>query len=306
VNGSDVTGQRGRLQFAFQTLTAAKTAALSGDTIMVLPGTYNEKNLAKNGVNWHFFSGAKIDYVGLLGVGIFDTNAAGGACTFTVSGFGIFKVTSEPGPLPLIKSGYAADNIKVECDRIDANGSALDAVGTVLLRCNEMKSVSATCIATFTTANVQVFANKISSSGGHAIETSGGTLDVVARWISSSAGKGIRVNAGILYVTAHEISSSTDYALEYTNSYSALCRIQGARLVSTAPSGGGKAVYVSNGTGNLRLVNCALVGTAPATLSIDALAATTVLLYGECVANLAKGANVTTLGSGLTVNANLT
>src|SRR6478735_5887078 len=58
IYGSDVTGQRGKLQYAFQTLSAAKTAALSGDTIMVLPGTYNEKNLAKNGVNWHFFTGA--------------------------------------------------------------------------------------------------------------------------------------------------------------------------------------------------------------------------------------------------------
>ena len=47
-------------------------------------------------------------------------------------------------------------------------------------------------------------------------------------------------------------------------------------------------------------------GTSPATLSIDAAAATTVLLYGECVANLAKGANVTTAGSALTVNSSLT
>jgi hypothetical protein len=62
---------------------------------------------------------------------------------------------------------------------------------------------------------------------------------------------------------------------------------------------------VSSGSGNLRLVGCALVGTSPATVSIDAAAATTVLLYGECVANLAKGANVTTAGSALTVNSSL-
>src|SRR3989442_13257882 len=65
VNGSDATGQRGRLRKAFQTLTAAKTAALSGDTIMVLPGVYDEKNLLKNGVNWHFLLGAKGIYSGV-------------------------------------------------------------------------------------------------------------------------------------------------------------------------------------------------------------------------------------------------
>ena len=169
-----------------------------------------------------------------------------------------------------------------------------------------MKSTSAACVTAFTTANITIYANKISSSGGHGIEIYGGTLEVIAHRISSSAGKAICFNYGTLYVTAHEISSSTDYALEYNSAYSTLCRIHNARLVSTAGGGTGKAVYVSAGSGNLRLVGCTLVGTSPATLSIDSTSATTVLLYGECVANLAKGANVTTAGSALTVNSSLT
>ena len=305
-NGNDGTGQLGRLQLPFLTLTAAKAAAVSGDTIVVLPGTYSEKNLVKNGVNWHFFNGAIVNYSGAVGGGIFDTNTVGSACTFVVSGNGVLKVTSEPGATPLIKSGYGGDNIKIECDRIEALGPALDAAGTVLIRCNEMKSTSAACVTAFTTANITIYANKISSSGGHGIEISGGTLEVIAHRISSSAGKAIRFNYGTLYVTAHEISSSTDYALEYNSAYSTLCRIHNARLVSTAGGGTGKAVYVSAGSGNLRLVGCTLVGTSPATLSIDSTSATTVLLYGECVANLAKGANVTTAGSALTVNSSLT
>lgn len=305
-NGNDGTAQRGRLQLPFLTLGAAKTAAVSGDTIVVLPGTYSEKNLAKNGVNWHFFNGAVVNYSGAVGGGIFDTNTFGSACTFVVSGHGVFKVTSEPSPVSLIKSGQGGDNIKIECDRIEAIGSAVDAAGTVLIRCNEMKSTSAPCVTAYTTANVIIYANKISSSGGHAIEISGGTLEVIAHRISSSAGKGIRFNAGTLYVTAHEISSSTDYALEYNSAYSTLCRIHNARLVSTAGGGAGKAVLITTGSGNLRFVSCALVGTSPATLSIDATSATTVLLYGECVANLAKGANVTTAGSALTVHSSLT
>ena len=306
VNGNDATGQRGRLQLPFLTLGAAKTAAVSGDTIVVLPGTYSEKNLAKNGVNWHFYNGAVVSYSGAVGGGIFDTNTYGSACTFVVSGNGVFKVTSEPSPVPLIKSGQGGDNIKIECDRIEAIGSALDAAGTVLIRCNEMKSTSAPCVTAYTSANVTIFANKISSSGGHAIEISGGAVEVIARWISSTAGKGIRFNAGTLYVTAHEISSSTDYALEYNAYYSSLCRINNARLVSTAGGGAGKAVYVTSGSGNLRFVSCTFVATSPATVSIDVAAATTAFLYGECVANMAKGANVTLTGSALTVNSSLT
>ena len=113
-NGNDGTGQLGRLQLPFLTLTAAKAAAVSGDTIVVLPGTYSEKNLVKNGVNWHFFNGAIVNYSGAVGGGIFDTNTVGSACTFVVSGNGVLKVTSEPGATPLIKSGYGGDNIKIE------------------------------------------------------------------------------------------------------------------------------------------------------------------------------------------------
>ena len=36
---------------------AARAAATSGDTIVVYPGTYSVTNLAKDGVNWHFYPG---------------------------------------------------------------------------------------------------------------------------------------------------------------------------------------------------------------------------------------------------------
>jgi len=42
VNGINALAMRGRMTIPFKTLTAAKDAAVSGDTIMVLPGTYNE------------------------------------------------------------------------------------------------------------------------------------------------------------------------------------------------------------------------------------------------------------------------
>ena len=62
VNGNDGTGARGLMTKPVQTLTQAKQLAQSGDLIVVRPGTYNENDLAKNGVNWYFQAGAKVYY----------------------------------------------------------------------------------------------------------------------------------------------------------------------------------------------------------------------------------------------------
>ena len=133
-----------------------------------------------------------------------------------------------------------------------------------------------------------------------------GKADVTAKMIMSTGGKAVRFMGGTLDLSAQEVKSVVDAALEYSSAASALCRIRNTRLVSTAGGGAGKAVVVTAGSGNLRLVACALVGQAPATVSIDAVAATNVVLYGECTANLAKGANLTLVGSALTVNSSLT
>ncbi len=62
VNGNDTTGERGKMAKPVLTLTKAKTLAQSGDLIVVRPGTYNENDLAKNGVSWYFQPGAKVSY----------------------------------------------------------------------------------------------------------------------------------------------------------------------------------------------------------------------------------------------------
>lgn len=72
------------------TLAAAKAAASAGDTITVYPGTtFNENNLAKNGVNWFFYPGTKIVYTGASAVGIFDDGGA--AMSYTIGGYGWFE-----------------------------------------------------------------------------------------------------------------------------------------------------------------------------------------------------------------------
>jgi len=78
--GSDVTGARENQARPFQTITAAKNAAQAGDTIMVLPGTYNEFSLAKDQITYQVYPGASItNYSGSAngGYGIFDDRTNG-------------------------------------------------------------------------------------------------------------------------------------------------------------------------------------------------------------------------------------
>lgn len=97
-NGSNSKGARGK-HLAFATITAAKAAAVSGDTIIVHPGTYTETDLLKNGVNMHFHAGAiVVNDVSSTTIkngtaatkAIFDDSGA--AVTARITGDGEFRV----------------------------------------------------------------------------------------------------------------------------------------------------------------------------------------------------------------------
>jgi hypothetical protein len=93
-NGSDSTGTGSYLQ-PYLTLTNAKQQAVAGQTIHVFPGLYtNQNNLAKNGVNWNYESGATNLYIQTTtndaGWGIYDDRTVSGGCKMTLSGNGSF------------------------------------------------------------------------------------------------------------------------------------------------------------------------------------------------------------------------
>lgn len=77
----------------FATLTAAKRLAVSGDTIIVEPGTYNELDLLKDGVNWFFMPGAIVAArvtAGSQRRAIFDDKGAAVVCD--IGGRGTFQL----------------------------------------------------------------------------------------------------------------------------------------------------------------------------------------------------------------------
>lgn len=93
--GNDTTGARNNVLLPFATITAAKAAAYAGDTIRVMPGSYNEANLLKVGVNYYFDPGTLVwKYYTTTNdgteFGIFDDRSIG-ATTNTIGGFGSFQ-----------------------------------------------------------------------------------------------------------------------------------------------------------------------------------------------------------------------
>jgi hypothetical protein len=159
VNGNNSTGLRGDITKPFLTLAAAKAAAVSGDLITVYPGTYNEKNLLKDGVNWHFESGAIVEWTGAAAGGIFDDSADGAngpvACSITGLGEFLYKTstTSYHGDAPsgiynCVKISNASSDVSITCKQIYAewldivNNNAVNAIlhkgGTLRFHCERL------------------------------------------------------------------------------------------------------------------------------------------------------------------------
>jgi hypothetical protein len=118
VNGNDSTGERGRTDKPFLNLIAAQEAALDGDLVYVRPGVYSASNLGKNGVNWFFAEGTKI-----------NGTASGGECIFgdqnnpkkyrVLGGLHAFLESSteegEPNPLIYVQNEESEIEIQAKC-----------------------------------------------------------------------------------------------------------------------------------------------------------------------------------------------
>lgn len=93
-SGNDGTGTRGQIDKPFLTLSAASTAALSGDLIIVNPGSYTSAvNVAKDGVNFYFHAGASVSITSSP----YLFNLAGFATGCKVFGYGSFSTASTGG-----------------------------------------------------------------------------------------------------------------------------------------------------------------------------------------------------------------
>lgn len=108
VNGNDATAQSGSAAYPFLTLTSAKIAAQSGDLVVVQPGVYAERDILKDGVNWHFNTATLTATAGA----IIDNSSSG--CNVDVS-----CVIS--GNLNLINTGTSASDLAIKLPRSGSN-----------------------------------------------------------------------------------------------------------------------------------------------------------------------------------------
>jgi hypothetical protein len=307
VNGNDSLAIRGRLKFPFKTLTAAKNAAQSGDTIVVVPGTYNENDLVKNGVNWHFLNGARVIYTGAAGGAIFGP--VGAAVTFAVTGEGEVGNESTGGTSFVLYSLYT-DTITFKARKAysNNNNALYLAAAVVTVYAAELKSVSAVALCLYSGTST-IRADSITSSGSHAVEINGGTHDIDAVRITATGAAGVGIkfyvnsSASASSVRAFEIRSSNDHGVEYNDSYSHTLNLYAQRIVATANNKNAIRSSVSSfmsGTGDIRLHGgCALVvNGGGGNYSLYAVTGSPMRLYGTVVAN--QNANFTPKVSALT------
>jgi len=156
--GNDAAAQLESPALPYATLTAAKTAAASGQIIFVYPGTYNERNLLKDGVHWHFYAGAKVIYTGNADGAIWDNtiNYGVNAPVFSrITGEGQFIRSAglaNGNAISAINIQNASSDIYIEGDTAQCNTTntaGTDAVikhdgGTFRFKFNSITTTTAT------------------------------------------------------------------------------------------------------------------------------------------------------------------
>ncbi len=287
VNGVDAAAVRGRMTIPFRTLAAAKNAAVSGDTIVVLPGLHTtSEQLAKAGVNWHFMNGATTTS-SMTGNSLFVVNSA---MNFRVTGAGYFNVGG--GGLHILEVTNSSADVFFQGEKIHGTKSAIKmtAGASVVVAADWINGDESSAIEA-SGGTLAVRARRIESTSLHGVHCSGATMDIDAFQIKSTSAKGIYFTGGTARIRAVEVLALAAPAVEFT--YAGWLTIQNARLVSQWNNTAGRAVSVSGGSSGIRLQSCVLICHSNAADSIGGAASTfTVQFHGICTANKAKGANV--------------
>ena len=300
VNGNDSLAVRGRLTVQFKTLAAAKNAAVAGDTIIVMPGTYViSDNLAKNNVHWHFIQGAKMQG------GAFKLDSA---ITTRISGE--LELLASPGPA--VEVTHASAGLHLKCRRLYGTYAGVKVTaGSAYVEADSIESDEQPGVDV-SGGTLHLRARSVYSDQTHGVSITGGTLNLEAYSVSSNSGKGLYFTGGTAVVTAVEIYSNTAEGVEYNSAYSNALTLRHARVASkaTPTSGNFKAgLLIVNGTGNLRLMNCCFImannGAASAYSIHTTGGGATVLLSGYNTGNANKHPSVTLTPNIFSYDANL-
>lgn len=310
VNGSDPIASRGRMDLPFQTLAAAQTAAAAGDTIVVLPGTYQASDLGKNGVNWFFMTGAIVQWPSGTEKSIFKITST---MSFSVGGYGEFLNEDSGANSCGLDISASTGTISFTCQKIACSAFGVrvlsGAILTLVADTVESIDFDNAVSVNHASAKVSVKARLIKGGADAAIKLIDGTLNVTADAVEGYYG--LNVSGGNGLIVANKITATEDYGVLYN---AGTLTIQGARIESQKLLTTARAVYLAGGatSGNaaLRLVRCTLIvkasGSPLPTASISAVTSTRrVAYYGECLANVASASITEQVSTPLKVSSNI-
>ena len=174
VNGVDATGARGYRSKPFLTPVEAQAAASSGDTIVVLPGSYALTDvLGKSGVNWFLMPG-----VAITGASTLSVFSAPTAMTFSVIANGATLTAGESAENGTIYSGHSSTSITVDNAEI-VSGSLgpciYNSAGTIIIRNSRMSNSADSNTVTHngTLTKLEWCEVRNTSSAGVTVSTSG-------------------------------------------------------------------------------------------------------------------------------------
>lgn len=298
VAGDDDTGARGRADRPFATCEAARDAAVSGDTIEVRPGLYDEYNLVKDGVNYYFHPGARIIYTGTPDPGeaqaIFGAQEAATVSSFGVYGNGHFEWAA--GGVGYVMYWQASNSVvRLYADSVASDGTDLLGMDTGVGCDIYMEAKKGT------TANDAMYASP------------GGSGTVIIRIDEVEAGAALMIIEGsggyvrlifnnatcdrIGVITSNDVSIDGRYVLHSGTSAGlsmegGTCKIN--QCVIEAEDEDAKSIdYLG---GDLTLYGCTLMSGSAAD-SITADSARTVIAATACTTYRPIGANVTVRGN---------
>lgn len=193
----------------FNSLLEAKNAALSGDMIIVYPGTYaNPGNLWKDGVNYFFMPGAIVTYFGSI-----FTSQAGQECN--VYGQGDFIQQGLSGSAAFI---YTAANARSTFEAHDiiiyGNVGFEMTDGDIDIKANEIRMTYRQYLLYFrlTVGRFHIQANKIIQENG-----SGLTNSRVLMFREIAATADIRVESPFIEVQGTASFGNTVFGIELTS-----------------------------------------------------------------------------------------
>lgn len=245
-SGNDSLG--GTEDQPYATLTKAKTEASAGDIIVVGPGTYDEDDLAKNGVDWYFERGAKVVKT-TTGSTPYLFDDGGVAMIYNVLGKGHFEhVTKSYARSNHVNSRTYHESSYIKVDgRVFLNGNGYMKGKGEYFECTDAiidtVSADATCVLN---------ADELVVSGsGWAVENDKGLSIVKARRITAGSSCVEMASAGgFVIIDAEEMTSGNDGTINAGVDCTVI--IKNAAIKDLNDDG---SVYL-DGVANVTLINC--------------------------------------------------